>query len=174
MKLNILFFLFLLVGALCTAFFFIGKQSVNIPEPSIDTLYVTKSDTTFITITKTAMIRDTIIIRDSVQTQSYIASIDTTLVNPDSSSVMLNISFYDYEKKFIVRGLFKSVSKQIFIKEYIESPGKHSWLYVDISALNYKNKPNMALGCGINFKNDYYMGIELGYNLYGIKAGRRF
>ena len=174
MKLETLFFLFLLVGALCTAFFFIGKQSVNIPEPRIDTLYVIKADTTFITITKTATITDTIVIRDSISIPSYIAVLDTTLVNPDSSSVRLNISFYDYDKRFIVRGLFKSVSKHIFVKEYIELPEKHSWLYVDILALNYKNKPNLALGCGINFKNDYYMGIELGYNLYGIKAGRRF
>ena len=174
MKVNILFVLFLLVGALCAVFFFLGKQSVKTPEPRVDTLYVTRSDTTFITVEKTATIIDTVIIIDSISTPSYIAMIDTTLVNPDSSSVRLNISFYDYEKKFVIKGLFRSVSQTIYLKEYIESPEKHSWLYGDISAFKYKNKPDLKIGCGINLKNDYYMGIELGYQLYGIKVGRRF
>ena len=174
MKVNILFVLFLLVGALWAAFFFLGKQSVKTPEPRVDTLYVTKSDTTFVTVTKTATIIDTIIVRDSVSMPSYIAILDTTLVNKDSSSVHLNISFYDYDKKFIVKGLFRSVSQTIYVKESIESPEKHSWLYGDISAFKYKDNPDIKIGCGINFKNDYYMGIELGYQLYGIKVGRRF
>lgn len=174
MKVNSLFILFLLVGALCAAFFFLGKQSVKTPEPRVDTLYVTRSDTTFITVEKTATIIDTVIVKDSVSIPSYIATIDTTLVNPDSASVRLNISFYDYEKKFVIKGLFRSVSQTIYLKECIESPEKHSWLYGDISAFKYKNKPDLKIGCGINLKNDYYMGIELGYQLYGIKVGRRF
>ena len=120
----------LIVGALCTAFFFIGKSNKRqVVINDIDTLCITKTDTIKIKVNKLALIRDTIYINLYKDTISYqIAELDTNLAK-DSSSVDLNIRYNEYTNIFSVQALFRVHSNTLIIKEYIESPKKEKMLY---------------------------------------------
>lgn len=165
----------LICGALCTVFFFIGKSySKKVIKHDTDTLVITKKDTTYIKVKIPAVIKDTIVIIDSVAIPYEYASIETTLVNIDSSYVHLNIGYDTYYKQFDLQGQFVVISKAEIIKEYIESPKKRYWFYGALNALVTNGKPNANVDFGVNFENDYYMGMILGYDTIGLSIGRRW
>jgi len=165
----------LICGALCTTFFFIGKGSIN--EKIIyhtDTLVVSKTDTAYIKVKVPAVIKDTIVIIDSVAYPYEYASIDTTLVNSDSSSVALSIGYDTHYKQFSVEALFRSVSKQIIVKEYIEIPLKEKMFYTGLSIGKAYNNPVANVYLAMNIGKDYYIGVDAGYKTLMLNIGRRW
>lgn len=166
----------LIVGALCTAFFFIGKSSKRqVVINDIDTLYITKTDTIKIKVNKLALIRDTIYINSYKDTISYqIAELDTNLAK-DSSSVDLNIRYNEYTNIFSVQALFRVHSNTLIIKEYIESPKKEKMLYSHFSVLYDKKNIGIGLSGGFKFKNNYHIGINMNsFGIYGIEFGGEY
>ena len=164
----------LLVGALCTCFFFIGKN-VNKGEAiyDTDTLYITKTDTVQVKVKEFATLKDTIVITEKDTIIYQYASLDTMLVN-DSSYVNLNIGYDEYFKRFDVQASFMLYERTKIIKTYIESPKQNKRYYGSLFAGMINKEAGIGLEYGIFFKNDYSIGIEVNSKTFGLTIGRRW
>ena len=164
----------LLIGALCTFFFFYGY---NLKKESIiydtDTLYVTKTDTIQIKIKEFAILKDTVVIIDKDTIFYQYASLDTMLVN-DSSYVNLNIGYDEYFKRFDVQASFMLYERTKIIKEYTESPKQFKRFYGSLFAGVIDKEIGIGLESGINLENDYFFGIEVNSKTLGLTIGRRW
>lgn len=164
----------IIVGALCTCFFFIGKnvsKGVNIYDT--DTLYITKTDTIQIKVKEFATIKDTVIIIEKDTICYQYASLDTLLVK-DSSYVNLSIGYDEYFNRFDVEASFMLHERTKTIKQYIESPKQFKRYYGSLFAGLIDKEIGIGLESGISLKNDYYFGIEVNSKTVGLTVGRRW
>ena len=164
----------IIVGALCTCFFFIGKN-VNKGETiyDTDTLYITKTDTIQIKIKELAILKDTVVIVDKDTIYYQYASIDT-LIAKDSSYVNLNIGYDEYFKRFDIQASFMLYERTKIIKQYIESPKEFKRYYGSLFAGVIDKEIGIGLESGIYLKNDYSIGIEVNSKTLGLTIGRRW
>ena len=167
--------IFVIVGALCTGFYYYGKshkEIINVKDT--DTITITKTDTIKIKVSKLVTVTDTIIISKPEQATYDIVRFDT-LITKDSSSVNLNIEYNEYNNKLMLQALFNIRSKQIIIKEYIESTQQKKWLYGDINMVKQKNRYGIGLGGGIILKNNYHIGMTINsLGLIGLSVGGEY
>ena len=164
----------IIVGALCTCFFFIGKNVSNgVHIYDTDTLYITKTDTIQIKVKEFATIKDTVIVIEKDTIYYQYASLDTMLVK-DSSYVNLSIGYDEYFNRFDVEALFMVRERTKIIKQYIESPKQFKRYYGSLFAGLIDKEIGIELESGISLKNDYYFGIEVNSKTVGLTIGRRW
>ena len=164
----------IIAGALCTCFFFIGKNvSKGVTVYDTDTLYITEIDTIQIKIKEFATIKDTVIVIEKDTIYYQYASLDTLLVK-DSSYVNLSIGYDEYFNRFDVQASFMLYERTKIIKQYIESPKQFKRYYGSLFAGLIDKEIGIGLESGISLKNDYYFGIEVNSKTVGLTVGRRW
>lgn len=167
--------IFIIVGALCTGFYYYGKshkEIINVKDT--DTITITKTDTIKIKVNKLVTVTDTIVISKPEQATYDIVRFDT-LITKDSSSVRLGLEYNEYNNKLVLQALFSIHSKRIIIKEYIESTQKRKMFYSDINMVKQKNKYGIGLDGGIILKNNYHIGMTINsLGLIGLSVGGEY
>jgi hypothetical protein len=161
-----------LVGALCTAFYFFGKGHKEIVN-EIDTLKVTTTDTIQVTIKDTVIVTDTVHVVETIQGIYEIVQYDT-LLTQDSCKVNLKIDYNEYTNEI---GLGMQISYPRvtnYITKTVESSLKESLFYGGLFVAKNKDEALFAVKGGLFIKHVYIGGVVTTNNHIGLEIGGRF
>ena len=161
-----------LVGALCTAFYFFGKSHKEIINETTTTT-ITKTDTLQVTIKDTVIVIDTVHVVETIQGIYEIVQYDT-LLTKDSCDVDLKIKYNELTNEIDLGMQIRYPRVTEFIKTTIESPLKQSLFYGGLSVTKNDKDVVFFVKGGIFFDHLYIGGVAGTNALFGIEIGGRF